>query len=428
MADKPSFFKNPWAWVPTLYFAEGIPYVLVMTVSVVFYKRMGVSNGEIAFYTSWLNLPWVIKPLWSPFVDLFRTKRSWILATQLLVGAGLGGVALTAPLPGFFQWTLLFFFLLAFSSATHDIAADGFYMLGLTQKDQAFFVGIRSTFYRLAMLSGQGLLVMLAGHLEKTTGRVPLAWSLTFFLAAGVFLLLYLYHRYVLPRPAGDGPAPRRPGAGILEEFWRTFVLFFRKKDILSILAFLLLYRLGEAQLAKLAQPFLLDKVEAGGLGLSTEAVGFAYGTVGVLALIAGGVLGGIAASRKGLKFWLWWMAIAINLPDAVYIYLSYALPKNPTIVYSCIAVEQFGYGFGFTAYMLFMIYASRGAYRTAHFALTTGFMALGMMLPGMASGWIQEQLGYRHFFIWVMIATIPAFLACALVKIDPDFGKKEET
>ena len=428
MAEKSSFLKNPWAWVPTLYFAEGIPYVLVMTVSVAFYKRMGVSNGDIAFYTSWLYLPWVIKPLWSPLVDLFRTKRSWILTTQLLIGAGLGGVALTTPLPGFFRWTLLFFWLLAFSSATHDIAADGFYMLGLSQKDQAFFVGIRSTFYRLAMLTGQGLLVMLAGFLEKTTGRIPLAWSLTFLFAAGLFLLFFLYHKFVLPRPAGDGPAPRRPGAGILEEFWRTFVLFFRKKDILSILAFLLLYRLGEAQLAKLAQPFLLDSPQAGGLGLSTEAVGFAYGTVGVLALIAGGILGGIAASRKGLKYWLWWMAAAINIPDAVYIYLSYALPKSQLLVYSCIALEQFGYGFGFTAYMLFMIYASRGAYRTAHFALTTGFMALGMMLPGMVSGWIQEQLGYRHFFIWVMIATIPAFLACAFVKIDPEFGKKEES
>ncbi len=428
MVEKPAFFKNPWAWVPTLYFAEGIPYVLVMSASVVFYKRMGVSNTDIAFYTSWLYLPWVIKPLWSPFVDLFKTKRSWILGAQLLVGAGLGGVALTAPLPGFFRWTLLFFWLLAFSSATHDIAADGFYMLALTQRDQAFFVGIRSTFYRFAMIAGQGLLVMLAGFLETSTGKVPLAWSITFFLSAGLFLLFFLYHRFVLPRPPGDGPAPRRPGAGILEEFWRTFVLFFKKKDIVSILAFLLLYRLGEAQLAKLASPFLLDAREAGGLGLSTEAVGFAYGTVGVLALIAGGVLGGIAASRKGLKFWLWWMAIAINLPDAVYIYLSYALPDNQILVYTCIAVEQFGYGFGFTAYMLFMIYASRGDYKTAHFALTTGFMALGMMLPGMISGWIQKNLGYQHFFIWVMIATIPAFLACAFVKIDPEFGKKEET
>ena len=307
MAEKSSFLKNPWAWVPTLYFAEGIPYVLVMTVSVAFYKRMGVSNTDIAFYTSWLYLPWVIKPLWSPFVDLYKTKRSWILTTQILVGAGLAGVALTTPLPGFFRWTLLFFWLLAFSSATHDIAADGFYMLGLSTHDQAFFVGIRSTFYRFAMIAGQGLLVMLAGFLEKTTGRIPLAWSFTFLIAAGLFLLFFLYHRFVLPRPAADGPAPRRPGAGLLEEFWRTFALFFKKKGIFSTLAFLLLYRLGEAQLAKLASPFLLDSRAAGGLGLSTGEVGFVYGTVGILALIAGGVLGGIAASRKGLKYWLWW-------------------------------------------------------------------------------------------------------------------------
>ena len=612
--------------MPTLYFAEGLPYIVVMTVSVVMYKRMGVSNADIALYTSWLYLPWVIKPLWSPIVDLLKTKRLWIIAMQLLVGAGLGGVALTIPLPTFFQVTLGFFWLLAFSSATHDIAADGFYMLGLNENEQAWFVGVRSSFYRLAMITGQGLLIILAGFIESNSGlptetikaqtqpgtqielpghpdslqiesnhehirivslvsdttlstsnveqstvdslvnavqqwnirngfyqqekqletqqdeppsseapsfwtsnivrpleatlkkyfgpdqadpgldsdragnvaavyfrlsqppsegeqvvvnfgresgdkslsliegarfvftsdnwdtpavsliqadpkltertsavfkaragNVPLSWMITFGILAILFVLFFGYHWAILPYPDSDKPAARTSGKNVIKEFLRTFALFFKKKRIGVILAFLLLYRLGEAQIVKMASPFLLDAQEAGGLALTTGEVGFVYGTVGLLALTAGGILGGIMAARHGLKFWLWPMLIAMNLPNVVYIYLSSVMPDSMILINLAILIEQFGYGFGFTAYMLYMIYVSEGDHKTAHYAITTGFMALGMMLPGMVSGWIQEIIGYQHFFIWVIIASIPIFVIAYFVQIDPEFGKKKE-
>ncbi len=608
--------RKTWLWVPSLYFAEGIPYVIVMTLSVVFYKRMGVSNTDIALYTSWLYLPWVIKPLWSPVVDILKTKRFWIVSMQLLIGAGLAGVAFTIPVPDFFQYTLAFFWLLAFSSATHDIAADGFYMLGLSRHDQAFFVGIRSTFYRLAMLTGQGLLVILAGYFEAKTGlptvnvnveavtnigaeelsfdpdkieiktdsssmyfisdedirisaerrdkaainqflsdienwnvengfyeadekatvgsegdtwwrrtitapleiflkqsfnreipetdrlkagnagysyfylskppsegetiilnftyergnksialvksyryeftkdnwyipaiaafqldaqldenagatfaglsgNIPFAWTVVFGVIAGVFLLFFLYHRLILPRPVEDKPN-KTEGKSIMVDFMETFAGFFRKKEIAVILLFLLVYRLGESQLVKLASPFLLDSRELNGLGLTTGDLGLLYGTIGMVALSLGGITGGIAASRKGLKYWIWWMVAAMNLPNLVYVFLSFSQPSSLWIIGSSIAVEQFGYGFGFTAYMLYMIYVSEGRHKTAHFAITTGFMALGMMIPGMISGWLQEIIGYQNFFVWVMICTIPSFLIIPFLNIDPAFGKKE--
>lgn len=612
--------RHPWFWVPTLYFAEGIPYVVVMTVSVIMYKRLGISNTDIALYTSWLYLPWVIKPLWSPIVDIFKTKRFWIVVMQLIVGAGLGGVALTIPLPDFFKYTLGFMWLLAFSSATHDIAADGFYMLGLSEHQQAWFVGIRSTFYRLAMITGQGLLIILAGYVESHSGlpsvevtvsakpetsslaaihpdsmmisplsgdlriitspasleistaprrkneadsvlafakawnirngfytaekkasapgakpvepswwhrviaanleaflskhfspqekaarptdwagnvaplffhlsnkpeagkeivvnfgretgdnsialaegarfvfneqnwnkpvmaviqldpklksvssaafqaragNIPLAWSITFFVLTGMFVLFCIYHRFILPHPAADKAALGNTSKSVLREFVMTFASFFKKKNIGLVLAFLLLYRFAEAQLVKMASPFLLDAREVGGMALTTGQVGFVYGTVGILGLTLGGLLGGFVAAKNGLKFWIWWMVLAINIPDSVYVYLAYAQPDNFWIINLCVALEQFGYGFGYTAYMLYMIYVSEGEHKTAHFAICTGFMALGMMLPGMFSGWLQDIIGYQHFFVWVMLATIPGFIVTKLIPIDPEFGKK---
>lgn len=608
--------RSPWWWVPSLYYAEGIPYVVVMTVSVIMYKRLGLSNTDIALYTSWLYLPWVIKPLWSPIVDLLKTKRFWIVTMQLIVGAGLAGVALTIPTSAFFQYTLAFFWLIAFSSATHDIAADGFYMLGLTENQQAFFVGIRSTFYRFAMITGQGLLIILAGYFEistglpsdkitfvskpntnitqeiildsvkvkpydgelriiasqtnvqvatnkisiekfdsiktvvlahntkngfynvetiqaadekndgiwkhyivnplehfirkyfgptkkiivdkKTTGNygliyfhlskkpdtkedivvnftraggdksieliegtrfvfnqknwdkpafaliqldpkltyqteasfefssgnIRLAWIITFSVLAIMFGLFFAYHKFVLPYPQTDVPA-KRTDDGVLKEFFRTFVLFFKKQNIGFILTFLLIYRLGESQIVKLASPFLLDSKEAGGLGLTTGHVGLIYGTFGILALTLGGLLGGIVASKKGLKYWLWPMALIMNVPHIAYVYLSYALPENFFVISLCVSIEQFGYGFGFTAYMLYMIYISDGEHKTAHYAITTGFMALGMMLPGMISGWLQELIGYQHFFLWVLICSVPSILIVKWIKVKPEFGKK---
>lgn len=423
--------RSPWAWIPSLYFAEGLPYVVVMTVAVIMYKKLGISNTDIALYTSWLYLPWMIKPFWSPIVDILKSKRWWIVSMQLMIGAGLAGVAFTVPTTFFFQSTLAFFWLLAFSSATHDIAADGFYMCALNSHKQSYFVGIRSTFYRLAMITGQGLLIILAGYLEtsklfgNSENSIPMAWSITFVVLAASFLVISFYHKFALPHPKEDEEREVKSFAGVFDGFGETIVTFFDKKDIFKILGLILVYRLGESQLVKMASPFLLDPKDVGGLGLSTSNVGLVYGTIGIIFLTIGGILGGYVVSRKGLKYWLWPMVIAINLPNLVYVYLSYALPESFALICASVAVEQFGYGFGFTAYMLYQIYVSEGKHKTAHFAFCTGLMAAGMMFPGMISGWIQEMIGYQHFFVWVMFCTIPSFIMIKLIKVDPKFGIK---
>ena len=417
-----------WKWLPSLYFAEGLPFVAVMTVSVIMYKRLDISNTEIAFYTSWLYLPWVIKPLWSPVVDILRTRRFWILAMQLLVGAGFAAIALTLQTDDFFRYSLAALWLVAFSSATHDIAADGFYILSLNDHEQAWFVGVRNTFFRLAMISGQGLLVMVAGFLETETNDLQLSWSIAFYLLAAIFVILFAWHRRVLPRPDTDIAGVAGSAGTLFAKFIETFVTFFQKKHIGTVIAFLLLYRIAEAQLAKLAPPFLLDDPSVGGLGLSTADVGFVYGTAGALMLTLGGLCGGFLAARNGLKYWLWWMVMAINLPNAVYILLAYLQPQSLVSIVLAVGVEQFGYGLGFAAYTLYMLYVARGAHSTAHFAICTGFMALGMMLPGMISGWIQEALGYQHFFVWVLLATIPSFAVVAFIPLDADFGRDKSS
>ncbi len=414
---------HPWRWIPTLYFGQGIPYVVAMTLSVVMYKNLKVSNTEIALYTSWLYLPWVIKPLWSPVVDLFRTKRAWIVTLQLLLGAAFAVVALTVPAPGFFRLTLAVFWLMAFSSATHDIAADGFYLLALPAHQQAAFVGVRSTCYRLAMIAGQGGLVYLAGSLQESTGDVRTAWASVFILLAVVFTVIGLYHRFVLPCPAADGPVGQ--GQPFAAGFVAVFGAFFRKPGIAVILSFLLLYRFAEAQLLKLVTPFLLDSRAVGGLGLTTQQVGIVYGTVGVAALTLGGLVGGYVISRFGLRRLLWPMIITMYFPNVVFVVLAITQPTSSALIGTALAVEQFGYGFGFTAYLLYMIMVAEGEHKTAHYAICTGFMALGMMVPGMFAGWIQDHVGYLKFFLWVLIASIPSFLATALIKVDPAFGKK---
>lgn len=418
--------RNPWAWIPTLYFAEGLPYVFVMTVSVIMYKRLEISNTDIALYTSWLYLPWVIKPLWSPIVDILKTKRYWIVVMQLVVGAALAGIAFTLPASKFFQYTIAFFWLMAFSSATHDIAADGFYMLGLSKHDQAFFVGIRNTFYRFAMLAGQGPLVILAGEMEKIAGDDnQWAWSITFFIFAALFLAFFIWHLFILPHPVDDVKRESKSLKQVIADFVETFVTFFKKDGIVLSLVFILIFRLGEAQLVKLATPFLLDDPEVGGLGLSTSNIGFVYGTAGMIALTLGGIIGGILVSRNGLKYWMLPMVFAMNLPNLMFVLLAYVQPESLWIITGSVIIEQFGYGFGFTAFMLYMIYVADGEHKTAHYALCTGFMALGMMLPGMISGWIQEMIGYRYFFIWVMLCTIPGFIIINYLRYDPKFGMK---
>ena len=593
--------RNPWAWIPTLYMAEALPYVAVMTISTIMYKRLGISNTDIALYTGWLYLPWVIKPFWSPFVDLMKTKRWWTIAMQFIIAIGFACIAFSLPTSLFFQLTLAAFWLVAFTSATHDIAADGYYMHALNDHEQSLYVGIRSTFYRIATVAGQGLLVIFAGLIEMNSGlepallqvkandhqieiktistvednapcfyftpvdsespsasyikekneangfvekeeeqpiveeevpgwldeklalftewirenfgeaprevstltarqqmvgvtlseqpkdnepvvlnmafksgdqsisldakstrfeftkdnwnkqalmlisvdpklkdestatfeglsgNIPFAWLLVFVVLSALFFVAALYHQFILPKPQSDHPAKGVSAGTIVREFIETFRTFFTKKNALVAILFMLLYRLPEAQLVKLINPFMLDPVDKGGLGLTTGEVGIVYGTVGIIGLTIGGILGGIAAAQGGLKKWLWPMVCAITLPDLVYVYLSYAQPDSLGIINVCIFIEQFGYGFGFTAYMLYLIYFSEGEHKTAHYAMCTGFMALGMMLPGMMAGWLQETIGYRHFFIWAMICCLATFAVCAFLKIDPSFGKKKQ-
>lgn len=555
--------RNPWLWVPSLYFSQGIPYVIVMTMSVTMYKRLGVSNTDITLYTSLLYLPWVIKPLWSPLVDITRTKRLWVVTMQFLISAGLALVAASIPTAGYFVLSLALFWVMALASATHDIAADGFYMLSMSKHEQAWWVGIRSTFYRTAMIVGSGLLVVLAGVLESknglpplaipvratlstrsgsaqnataikpaeepgpmrltawpqsleiplasdaaqaagnsgifyltlsrppeagrdvvvyldrkrsgleyvglakgdkgfrlaagdrlvfnatnwnqpaavkiqldpklkketsvqfvaTSGNIPLAWSITLFTVAALFLGFSLWHAWVLPRPANDGPVVGN--RSLTGEFFATFGSFFQKPGVGMALAFILLYRFDEAQLGKLISPFLLDAPEKGGLGLTTSQYGLAYGTFGIAALTCGGLLGGFTAAKYGLKKMLPIMVGAMYLPKLVFVFLSFTQPENFLAVCGAISVEQFGYGFGFTAFMLYMLYFADGPHKTAHYAICTGFMALGMMVPGMWSGWVADHIGYRHFFLWVICSTLPGLIIALRLKIDPHFGKK---
>lgn len=423
MKDK----KSPWYWIPTVYAAEGLPNIIVTGVSVVILLQMGMTNTQIALYTSWLQLPWIIKPLWSPFVDIFKTKRWWVIAMQMLLGAAFAGVAFTIGSSWWFQCIMFFLFLMGFSSATHDIAADGYYMIELDDHDQSFFVGIRNTVYRLAVIFGNGVLVPVAGLIQKASGgRVAFSWSLVFFGLAGLFLAIALYHRFYLPESAND--KPRKLSAS---ETWRTlgrsFSTYFTKfplKETVVALLFLLLFRFPEALLTKMSPTFLLRPASEGGLGLSAEQYGIAYGTIGVIGLMLGGILGGILASRDGVKKWLWPMVLALTLPDLVYVYLSAGHQVGIGLVTACIFVEQFGYGFGFTALTLFMLYFSQGEFKTSHYSICTGITYLGLMLPGMVSGYLADRLGYHQFFVVVMAFCLVTFLVTALIKIDPSFGK----
>lgn len=426
MIKKLTGSRSPWAWIPTLYFAQGLPYVAVMTISVIMYKRLGISNTDIALYTGWLYLPWVIKPFWSPFVDIISTKRRWTLTMQWLIAAAFAGIAFALPTPMWFSLTLAVFWLVGFTSATHDIAADGYYMLALTEHQQSLYVGIRSTFYRVATVVGQGVLVIIAGALETSTGHIPLSWAIIFGILSLLFLGFALYHSWALPKVERKGK-DLRSAAEVWKEFIDVFAEFFRKKQVWVAIVFMLLYRLPEAQLVKLINPFLLDPTEAGGLGLSTAQVGIVYGTVGIIGLTVGGIIGGIVAARRGLKFWLRPMAWSMSLTCLTFVYLSFVPSPSLPVINICVFIEQFGYGFGFTAYMLYLIYFSEGRHRTAHYSICTGFMALGMMLPGMAAGWIQETIGYQNFFLWTMVCCLATIGVTYLIKIDPSFGRKKQ-
>ena len=438
---------SPWLWIPTLYFAEGIPYFIVNNISVIMFTRLGVPNETMALYTGLLYLPWTIKPLWSPFVDILKTKRWWIVAMQALMAVAFALLAFSIPFDlssttiaaketpvGLFTFTLILFLVTAFASATHDIAADGFYMLALSEKSQSFFVGIRSTFYRLSSIFGQGILVYVAGVLEESTDNIPLAWRLTLMGTAVLFAAITIYHTFFIPKPLQDAPRmtstgePARSAKEILTEFAQAFATFFKKVGVLTAMLFLLLYRFPEALMLKMVSPFFLDGPDAGGMGLTTKEMGIVYGTIGIIALTLGGIFGGVYASRKGLRRSLWPMALALTLPCAVYVYMGLCHPSGIGIVSACVAVEQFGYGYGFTAYMLYMIWFSTGEFKTSHYAICTAFMALSMMIPGMFAGYLWKWIGgYVPFFCLVMVCSLLTFAVTFIVrkKVPEDFGRK---
>ena len=436
--------RSPWLWIPTLYFAEGIPYFVVNNISVLMLAKMGVPNGQMALFTSLLYLPWTIKPFWSPFVDIIRTKRWWTISMQVLMSIAFILLTLTMPKPdaatiasgqtpiSMFTITLILFVITAFASATHDIAADGFYMLALRQNEQAAFVGIRSTFYRLSSIFGQGVLVAIAGAIELKNGNIPMSWTVTMAVAAVLFSVVTLYHTFAIPRVKSDASTLKdeKPTVGaIFMEFGRTFVTYFTKPYVWLAIVFMLLYRLPEAFLIKMCTPFLVASRDVGGLGLSTANVGIVYGTIGVLALTVGGILGGLFAAKVGLKKSLWWMAACMTLPCATFVYLAVGQPTNLVVISIAIAIEQFGYGFGFTAYMLYMMYFSEGEFKTSHYAICTAFMALSMMIPGMFAGYIQEAIGYANFFWMVMVCCFATLAVTYMVdrRIDPNYGKKND-
>lgn len=421
--------RRPWGWIPSLYIAEGLPYFAVNVLTVTMYTKMDIPKDIMAFYTGLLYLPWVIKPFWSPFIDLVKTKRWWTLLMQALIFISLLSVAILVPTPGFFSLTLIVFWCMAFFSATHDIAADGFYMLALDEKNQAAYVGVRSTFYRIASILGQGGIVILAGVLETKLGDIPLAWAVTFGIFSLFFLLLFLWDLVMMPYPDRDRPVADVTPGKLIKDFGNTFVTFFSKKYIWIALGFMLLYRFPEALCLKLVTPFLLESQAEGGLGMTTAEVGFANGTIGVFSLLAGGIVGGIAIARAGLKKMLWPMGLALTLPCAVYWFFAAYQPSNFILITLGLGIEQFGYGFGFTAYMLYLMYFSAGECQTSHYAFCTAFMALGMMLPGMAAGWIFNKCemigsglfinpsGYVLFFSFIMISCVATFISILFVR-----------
>ena len=435
--------QSPWWWVPTLYFAEGVPYFVVNNISVMMFTKMGVPNGDMSFFTSLLYFPWFLKGIWSPIVDVVKTKRWWIISMQALLTAMMILLTLTLPHPepdvvasgstpiSMFTVTLVLFIIAAFASATHDIAADGYYMLAHSPSSQAAFIGIRSVFYRVASVFGQGVLVYIAGTIEKSSNDIPFSWQITLGVSAVIFFVVTLYHTFALPRSKDDKPRIDQATSTAkdnLRELGNSFLTFIKKPGVLLAIAFMLLYRLPEGFLIKLCQPFLVHPVSEGGLGLATDLVGTVYGVFGVIALLLGGILGGIYSSRVGLKKSLWVMAACMTLPCLTFVYLAIAQPSNVVIITIALCIEQFGYGFGFTAYMLYMMYFSEGEFKTSHYAICTAFMALSMMLPGFVAGYIQEAIGYVNFFWMVMICCFATLAVTYFVdkKIDPNYGRKE--
>ena len=410
---KPDPNIHPARWVPTLYFAEGLPFYAVSLMALIFYQRMGMRNDVIAFTISLLGIPWSLKPLWSPFLEMYRTKKFFVVFAEAGGGLSLGLVALCLPLPSYFRFTLAFFALAAFCSSTHDIVADGLYIGCLSAKQQAAYAGWQGGFYNVARFFAQGGLIILAGYLED---RMPVirAWMLIFGMIGLLLVGLALYHARVLPK----GGEERRARA-VGRTFWEVVSTFFRKPNILFLLIFIFLYRAGEGQVVKIGPLFLRAARSTGGLALTTAQFGAIYGTFGTGAFILGSILGGYFTSWLGLRRALLPLVAVMNLPMLAYLYLSTALPTNTVFITAAMSVEMFGYGFGFVGVILLMMQEiAPGKYQTAHYAFANSLMNLGLIVPGAISGKIQMAIGYRNFFVWVLISAVPALVLARFVPV----------
>jgi PAT family beta-lactamase induction signal transducer AmpG len=408
---------SAWTWVISSYFAEGLPYNVVNTLAVVMLADLALRNSYITLTVSLLSLPWSLKALWSPLVDVYATKRRWLLRAQLACALCFLITAAALLLPAGMPWILTSLALAAFASATYDIACDGFYMQALSPERQSYFVGIRSTAYRISTIFASGALIYAAGWLRQQgspvagLSDVAFGWSAVFLLVAVMLVVFSAVHNLILPRPV-DTQLPEAERENPLRAFWMVLKSFFTKRDLLFMFLFLIAYRLGEALLAKVTSLFLIDTQAHGGLGLDTKTYGIIYGVAGVSALLVGGILGGMYIARHTLRRSVLWMALALNVPDLLYVWMAYTQPDNLWIIGSAVAVEQFGYGFGLTAYMVYMLQSVKGNFATSHYAFLTCIMALGLMLPGLVSGSLQELLGYAHFFELACVCTLPGFAA----------------
>jgi PAT family beta-lactamase induction signal transducer AmpG len=416
--------RNPALWVPTVYFAMGLPFVAIAQASAIMYKNMEISDTQIALWTSLIMLPWTLKPLWSPVLEMFKTKKHFVVATQLVTGVTFALVALSLPLNDFFTYSIALLAIIAFSGSTHDIATDGVYLSVLSPKLQAKYIGWQGAAYNIAKIVSAGGFVYLAGELEKTVG-IKYAWMTVMGTYGAVMFVLGLYHIKMLPSGGAASEVKSfKEGMDTLVDVIRTF---FQKKFIVWYIIFIILYRFAEGFAIKIAPLFFKAAQADGGLGMTTSEIGLVYGTFGAAAFVLGSLLGGYYISVKGLKRILFRLALVFNIPFAVYTYLAINQPDSIYIISIAVVLEYFGYGFGFVGLMLFMMQQiAPGKYKMAHYAFATGIMNLGFMLPSALSGYLSDWLGYKIFFIWVLVATIPALLAAYFVPFTYDDPEKE--
>lgn len=410
--------NNPLKWIPSTWFAMGLPFVALSTASAIMYKNFGISDTSIAFWTSLIMLPWTLKPLWGPFLEMFKTKKYFVYITQIFTGCLFGLVALSLKLDHFFAISISLFAIIAISASTHDTAADGIYLNELDSKQQAKYVGWQGAFYNIAKIVSGGLLVYLAGELEKKYSLMN-AWGIVMLLYAIIMIVLGLYNMKVLPTGGNSKNVNSlKEGFGVLQE---VIITFFQKKNIWYGILFILCYRFAEGQAIKITPLFFKASRSAGGLGLSTSQIGLLYGVFGAAAFVLGSIIAGYYVSNKGglTRKPLLVLCTFFNLPFAAYAYLAMVQPESLNVIATAVALEYFGYGFGFVGLILYIMQQiAPGKYKMAHYAFGSGLTNLGFMIPSMISGYLSDTMGYQYFFIWVLISTIPAFLISLLVPL----------